>query len=73
MVDYRELYTMYEEQNNLNPNIPETTTAESELEKALRVLNDDLVFELDMLIGRVVRAYEMQGFLFGLNYGYTHG
>lgn len=73
MGDYRELYTLYEERNDLHPSTPETTTAESELGKALRVLDADLILELDILIGRVARAYEMQGFLFGLNYGRTHG
>ena len=58
----------YEERNDLHPDIAETQAAEADIRQFLGGLDDDLKFEVDALIGRVARAYEMQGFLFGLNY-----
>lgn len=72
MTDYKELYTMYEEREDLHPETMDTATVETAINELLHCLDADLMFELDALLGRMARAYEMQGFLFGLNYARVH-
>ena len=72
MMNYKELYNLYEENEELHPEIIETGTADGQVSAFLRTLVSETAFQLDLLIGQLVRAYEMQGFLFGANYGSSH-
>lgn len=56
----------------LHPEITETGAVDGQVSAFLRTLDNETAFQLDLLIGQLVRAYEMQGFLFGANYGRSH-
>ena len=72
MTDYKELYNLYEENAELHPEIPEARAADERMSVFLRTLDSETAFQLDLLIGQIVRAYEMQGFLFGENCARSH-
>lgn len=72
MMNYKELYNLYEENAELHPEITETRAADGRMSVFLHTLDSETAFQLDMLIGQLVRAYEMQGFLFGVNYARSH-
>ena len=62
---YRDLYEMNEENDTLHKKITEVEIAESEMNAFLHCLDKELREGADLLIGKLARAYEMQGFLFG--------
>lgn len=64
---YTELYSAHEENALPHPETAETVAAERELNEFLQSLPAETMFQLDMLAGKLARAYEKQGFLFGLN------
>lgn len=64
---YTTLYRAHEENALLHPETVETAAAERELNEFLHSLPAETMFQLDALAGKLARAYEKQGFLFGLN------
>lgn len=62
---YRTLYEKYEQNDVLHVGIQEVVEAEKEIDTFLKSLDRDQRDQLDTLLGRLSRAYEMQGFLFG--------
>ena len=67
MSNYKKLYEKYE-QTDAHKVTGEVKEAEQVIERAIEDLKgiapEDALFELDMLIGTLARAYEKQGFLF---------
>ena len=70
MYTYKEMFTYYEEED-MHEEIEEVEEASEELRKTLDGLKvlwgAAAVEKLDDIIGKVERAYEMQGFLFAQN------
>ena len=62
---YRTLYEKYEQNDVLHVGIQEVVEAEKEVDTFLKSLDRSQRDQLDTLLGRLSRAYEMQGFLFG--------
>lgn len=62
---YRTLYEKYEQNDVLHVGIQEVVEAEKEIDTFLKSLDRNQRDQLDTLLGRLSRAYEMQGFLFG--------
>ena len=62
---YRTLYEKYEQNDVLHVGIQEVVEAEKEIDTVLKSLDRNQRDQLDTLLGRLSRAYEMQGFLFG--------
>ena len=62
---YRTLYEKYEQNDVLHVGIQEVVEAEKEIDTFLKSLGRNQRDQLDTLLGRLSRAYEMQGFLFG--------
>ena len=62
---YRTLYEKYEQNDVLHVGIQEVVEAEKEIDTFLKSLDRKQRDQLDTLLGRLSRAYEMQGFLFG--------
>lgn len=62
---YRTLYEKYEQNDVLHVGIQEVVEAEKEIDVFLKSLDRNQRDQLDTLLGRLSRAYEMQGFLFG--------
>ena len=62
---YRTLYEKYEQNDVLHVGIQEVVEAEKEIDAFLKSLDRNQRDQLDTLLGRLSRAYEMQGFLFG--------
>lgn len=60
---YRTLYEKYEQNDVLHVGIQEVVEAEKEIDTFLKSLDRDQRDQLDTLLGRLSRAYEMQGFL----------
>lgn len=65
--DYRRLYAAFEDDVSIHPQTSDVEDAETALSAALDGLDKAEALKLDALIGRAVRAYEMRGFLYGLN------
>ena len=63
---YKVLYSTYEESTLLHPETEETAAAERELSELIQSLPTEIMFQIDMLAGKLARTYEKQGFLFGL-------
>ena len=61
---YRTLYEKYEQNDVLHVGIQEVVEAEKEIDTFLKSLDRNQRDQLDTLLGRLSRAYEMQGFLF---------
>ncbi len=70
--NYNELYNLYEDNTELHTEIEETGAAEGVMSIFLHTLDDETAFQLDLLVGRLIRAYELQGFLFGAQYTRVH-
>jgi len=64
---YRTLYEAYEQNDIFHRGIFEVQVAEAEVGVFLRALDKELREAADTIIGKLVRAYEIQGFLFGGN------
>ena len=64
---YTTLYSAYEESTLLHPETAEVAAVERELTEFLHSFPPEAMFQLDTLAGKLARAYEKQGFLFGLN------
>ncbi|MDR2045207.1 MAG: hypothetical protein LBQ15_12795 [Clostridium sp.] len=65
---YEEIYSYYEENSELHPGIAKVDKAEREAAALLSTITDKEQREaIDTLIGKIARAYEMQGFLFARN------
>ncbi|MDR2043570.1 MAG: hypothetical protein LBQ15_04235 [Clostridium sp.] len=65
---YEEIYSYYEENRELHPGIANVETAEQEAAALLSKITDKEQKEaIDTIIGKIARAYEMQGFLFARN------
>ena len=62
---YRALYEANEQNDVLHVGIAEVTTVENEVGAFLSSLDKELREKVDTLFGKVARAYEIQGFLFG--------
>ena len=62
---YRTLYEKYEQNDVLHVGIQEVVEAEKEIDTFLKSLDRNQRDQLDTLLGRLSRAYEIQGFLFG--------
>ena len=62
---YRTLYEKYEQNDVLHVGIQEVVEVEKEIDTFLKSLDRNQRDQLDTLLGRLSRAYEMQGFLFG--------
>ena len=62
---YRTLYEKYEQNDVLHVGIQEVVEAEKEIDAFLKSLDRNQRDQLDTLLGRLSRSYEMQGFLFG--------
>jgi hypothetical protein len=61
---YREIYEYFEENSELHPEIDTVEKAERAAGVLLASLPDPEQREaVDLLIGKIARAYEMQGFL----------
>lgn len=60
---YRTLYEKYEQNDVLHVGIQEVVEAEKEIDAFLKSLDRNQRDQLDTLLGRLSRAYEMQGFL----------
>lgn len=67
MRKYTELYNLHEENNDLHPDTAEAVRTEQEFSAFIKSLPEDVAFQLDIIAGKLARAYEKQGFLFGLN------
>ena len=61
---YRTLYEKYEQNDVLHVGIQEVVEAEKEIDTFLKSLERNQRDQLDTLLGRLSRAYEMQGFSF---------
>ncbi len=62
---YKALYEMNENDDALHIGISDVQVAEEELAPLLASLSKDLRDRADAIIGKLARAYELQGFLFG--------
>ncbi len=62
---YEDLYRQYEQDNVMHRGVCAVTLAEDEVSAFLRSLSKELREQADTLFGKLARAYEMQGFLFG--------
>jgi len=71
MMEYKTLYALYEDSIEMHQNTIDTERTEQELDKFLHSLDTETMFRFDALAGKLARAYEMQGFLFGLNCAQT--
>ena len=61
----KEIAKAYADYDQNGANAPPVLKAEKKFEqvyKQVSELNKDLAFELDRIVGELVRAYEMQGF-----------
>ena len=67
MVNYKKMYEDYEG-TSIHKGIPEVVDAENELEVLIETITDPaLKLALDQAVGKITRAYEMQGFSMGYN------
>lgn len=64
---YKTLYEENEQNNALHVGTVEVENAEHEVSAFLALLDKDLREQADTLFGKLARAYEIQGFLFGGN------
>lgn len=66
---YKKLYEKYE-QTQIHRTTAEVNKAEADVDMAIQNLKgsvpESAIFELDMLIGALARAYEKQGFAFAM-------
>lgn len=65
--EYKAAYNLNEDNKELHPQIAETEAAEREFTAALQGMDETARHEIDSAAGRIARAYEMQGFLYGAN------
>lgn len=67
-MNYIELFDALENNAELHPTTSKVEAAEKEVSAILEKIEDNkTMLELDYSIGVLIRAYEKQGFLFGLN------
>lgn len=62
---YEDLYRQYEEDAVMHRGVCAVSLAENDVDRFLRSLSKELREQADSLFGKLARAYEMQGFLFG--------
>lgn len=62
---YKDLYELHEQNDVLHVGISEVAIIEDEAADFLRSLDQGLRQRVDLLLGKIARAYEIQGFLFG--------
>jgi hypothetical protein len=62
---YEDLYRQYEQNDVMHRGVCAVELAEKEVDGFLRSLSKELREQADELFGKLARAYEMQGFLFG--------
>lgn len=65
--DYVTAYNLNENNTGLHPQIAETQEAEEIFNTAIQGIDAETQSEIDSAVGRIARAYEMQGFLYGAN------
>ncbi|MBR6902666.1 MAG: hypothetical protein IKN39_02105 [Clostridia bacterium] len=65
---YTELFSALEDFSDIHPTTKEVETAGREVAAALEKMEDKTAaLDIDYKIGVLIRAYERQGFIFGLN------